>query len=172
VPGRLDFILQARLRGRPAIVGGALLGALAVSVLLFLLLGNGKVQRVLFFPDTRGSRLVAEQRTLPRHRGLEAEARELVEGVLLGPLRPDLARAFPRGVTVQSLLVRNRVLFVDISASAALPDAEVPLAAGEALQALARSIRANFPRVREVQATIGGQVPAARAEPAEEKKKI
>lgn len=164
--GRLDFILQARLRGRPAIVGGVLLGALAVSLLLFLLLGNGKVPRVLFFPDTRGSRLVAEQRALPRHRGLEQEARELVEGFLLGPLRPDLARAFPRGVTVQSLLVRNRVLYVDISASAALPDPEVPLEAGEALEVLARAIRVNFPRVREVQATIGGQLPAARGRPA------
>jgi hypothetical protein len=172
VQGRLDFILKARLSGRPAIVGGTLIGALAVSLLLFFLLGNGKVQRVLFFPDMRGSRLVAEQRSLPRHRGLEEEARELVEGFLLGPLHPELARAFPRGATVQSLVVRNGVLFVDISAAAALPDPEVPMQAREALEALARAIRANFPRVRKVQATIGGQVPAVRALPAEEKKKI
>lgn len=170
--GRLDFILQARLRGRPAIVGGTLLGALAVSLLLFFLLGNGKVQRVLFFPDTRGVSLVAEQRSLPRHQGLEEDARELVEGFLLGPLRPELSRAFPRGATVQSLVVRNGVLYLDLSAAAALPDPEVSLEAREALEALARAIRANFPRVRKVQATIGGQVPALRSRPAEEKKKI
>jgi hypothetical protein len=162
VLSRLDFILQARLRGRPAIVGAALLGACALSVLLFLLLGNGKVSRVLFFPDSRGARLVAEQRSLPRHHGLEEEVRELVDGVLLGPMRHDLARLFPRGVTVQTLVVRNRVLYLDLSPAAALPDPEVPLAGEPALNALARSIHANFPRLRELALSIDGQVPQAR----------
>lgn len=158
---RFGFILRARLQGRAAILGGALLGACALSVLLFLLLGNGKVSRVLFFPDVRGGRLVAEQRSLPRQRGLEGEVRELVEGVLLGPMRHDLARLFPRGVTVQSLIVQNRVLYLDLSPGAALPDPEAPLDAAAALGALARSIRANFPRVRELSVSIDGQVPRA-----------
>ena len=126
---RLDFILQARLRGRPAIVGAALLGAFALSVLLFLLLGNGKVSRVLFFPDSPGRALVAEQRLVPRHRPLEGDVRELVDGVLLGPMRHDLARLFPRGATVQTLVVREPRLYVDLSPTAAIPDAEAPLAA-------------------------------------------
>ena len=164
---RFDFISQARLRGRPAIVGAVLLGVCALSVLLFLLLGNGKVSRVLFFPDTLGARLVAERRLVPRHGTLEANVRELVDGALLGPMRPDLARLFPREITVQTLIVNEGVLFVDLSAGAALPDPETPMGATEAVEALSRSIRANFPRLRELAVTMDGQVPQAR-----EKKKI
>lgn len=156
---RLDFILQARLKGRPAILGGAFLAALALSVLLFLLLGDAKASRVLFFPVGHGTRLAAEQRLLPRHRSLEDDVRELVDGVLLGPMRHDLARVFPRGVAVRALVVRNRVLYVDLAALAAIPDPEVPLAGAEAAEALARSVRANFPRLRETIVSIDGQAP-------------
>jgi hypothetical protein len=158
---RLDFILQARLKGRPAILGGAFLGALALSILLFLLMGNAKVSRALFFPVGHGTRLAAEQRLLPRSGSLEGDVRELVDGVLLGPMRHDLARVFPRGVTVRALVVRNRILYVDLTALAAIPDPEVPLAGTAAAEALGRSIRANFPRLRETVVSIDGQAPHA-----------
>ncbi len=164
---RLDFILQARVRGRAAIAGAVFLGAAALSLLLFLLLGNGKVSRVLFFPDHLGTRLVAEQRAVPRHRSFEEGVREVVDGALLGPMRPDLARLFPRGVSVQGLVVREGTLFLDLSPAAALPDPETPLEGAAALEGLARSLRVNFPRLRELSVTIDGQVPRAR-----EKKKI
>jgi hypothetical protein len=161
---RLDFILGARVRGKAAVVGGVFLGACALSVLLFLLLGNGKVGRVLYFPDGLGTRLVAERRSVPRHPGLEESAREVADGVLLGPMSPDLARLFPRGVIVQSLVVHDGVLSVDLSAAAALPDAEAPLAGTAAVEALVRSLRANFPRLREIAVTVDGQVPRSRGE--------
>jgi hypothetical protein len=157
VLSRLDFILRVRLKGRPAIVGGAFAAALLISVLIFLLLGNGKVSRVLFFPVSHGSRLAAEQRLLPRHHSLEGDVRELVEGVLLGPMRHDLARVFPRGAAVRALVVHNGILYVDLAPSAALPDPEVPLAGSAAAEALARSARANFPGLREVVVFIDGQ---------------
>lgn len=156
---RLDFILQARLKGKPAILGGAFLGALALSILLFLWLGNAKVSRVIFFPVGNGTRLAAEQRLLPRHRSLEGDVRELVDAVLLGPMRHDLARTFPRGATVRALVVRGRILYVDLAPRAAIPDEEVPLAAAAAAEALARSVRANFPRLRETVVSIDGQAP-------------
>jgi hypothetical protein len=162
VLSRLDFIFQARLRGKAAIVGAAFLAAAAVSLLLFLLLGNGKVGRVLFFPDHLGTRLVAEHRSLPRHRGLEDSVREVVDGALLGPMQPHLSRLFPRGVTVQGLVVRAGVLFLDLSPAAALPDPEIPVGAGMAVAGLERALRANFPRLRELAVTIDGQVPRPR----------
>lgn len=161
---RLDFILRARVRGKAAAAGLVFLGACLLSVLLFLLLGNGKVGRVLYFPDAGGTHLVAERRSVPRHPGLEAGVREVVDGALLGPMRPDLARLFPRGVTVQVLIVRERVLYLDLSAGAALPDPEVPLAATAAVDALARTLRSNFPRLRGLSVTIDGQEPRARGE--------
>ncbi len=159
VLNRFDFILQARLKGRPAIFGGAFLGVLVLSILLFFLMGNAKVSRVLFFPVSHGTRLAAEQRLLPRSRSLESDVRELVDGVLLGPMRHDLARVFPRGVMVRALVVRNRALYVDLTALAAIPDPEAPLAGAAAAEALARSVRANFPRLRETIVSIDGQAP-------------
>jgi hypothetical protein len=148
-----------RLRGKPAIVGYVFLGTLAVSLLLFLLLGNGRVSRVLFFPPESGHRLVAEQRFLPRHRGLEAEAAELVGGVLLGPTRHDALRLFPRGATVISVMASGKTLYVDLTPQVLVEDPEVPLRGQDALDALGRSLRFNFPRLKEVVFFIDGQQP-------------
>jgi hypothetical protein len=156
---RLDFILRTRLRGRPLVLGAAFLGVLFFSLLLFLLAGNGKAVRVLFFPAQTGRGMVAEERLLPRHRILEQDVAELAEGVLLGPTRHDALRIFPRGGSVLSSLVHGRTLYSDLSPRLLVDDPEVPLKGEDALAALARSIRFNFPRVRQIVFFIDGQIP-------------
>jgi Sporulation and spore germination len=156
---RLDFILAIRVRGRPLIIGAAFLGVLVFSLLLFVLEGNGKVVRVLFFPAQAGRGMVAEERLLPRHRVLEQDVTELAEGVLLGPTRHDALRAFPRGASVLSSLVHGRTLYIDLSPRLLVDDPEVPLKGEDALTALARSIKFNFPRVRQIVFFIDGQAP-------------
>jgi hypothetical protein len=156
---RLDFLLHVRLNRKAAICGGVLLGTLALSLLLFLLLGNGRVERTMFFPAHSGKRLIAEQRFLPRQGSLEKDIKEVAEGVLLGPARPDAQRLFPRGATVIAAMVNGRTLYVDLSAGLLAQDPEVPLKGQAAFDAFARSIRFNFPRFREVVFLIDGQVP-------------
>lgn len=156
---RLDFMLRVRLRGRPLILGAALLGVLLFSLLLFFLAGNGKVARVLFFPAQTGRGMVSEERLLPRHRILEQDVTELAEGVLLGPTRHDALRIFPRGGSVFSSLVHGRTLYIDLSPRVLVEDPEVPLKGEDALTALARSIRFNFPRLRQIVFFIDGQLP-------------
>jgi hypothetical protein len=156
---RLDFILRVRMRGRPLILGAAFLGVLVFSLFFFLLAGNGKVVRVLFFPAQAGRGLVAEERLLPRHRILEQDVTELAEGVLLGPTRHDALRIFPRGGSVLSSLVHGRTLYIDLSPRLLVEDPEVPLKGEDALTALARSIRFNFPRLRQIVFFIDGQTP-------------
>ncbi len=155
----LDFILDMRLRGRPAIVGYVILGTLLLSVSVFLLVGNGRVERILYFPREYGRGFVAEPRFLTRHRGLEDNISELVSGLLLGPARNDAARLFPRGGTVRSVMVRGRTLYIDLTSQVLQDDPEVPLSGTDALDALGRSIRLNFPRVHEIVVYIDGQVP-------------
>ena len=156
---RLDFILRLRLRGRPLVIGAAFLGVLVLSLVLFLLEGNGKVVRVLFFPAQAGRGMVAEERLLPRHRILEQDVSELAEGLLLGPTRHDALRIFPRGGSVLSSFVRGRTLYIDLSPRLLVEDPEVPLKGEDALSALARSIKFNFPRVRQIVFFIDGQTP-------------
>ncbi len=116
---RLDFILRLRLKRTPAICGAALLGTLALSLLLFLLIGNGRVERTMFFPSQLGRRMVAEQRFLPRRGSLERDIQEVAEGVLLGPARPDAQRLFPRGASVIAVMESGRTLYLDLSPAAA-----------------------------------------------------
>jgi len=51
------------------------------------------------------------------------------------------------------------VLYVDLAASAAIPDPLAPLPLGEAAAALSRAIRFNFRRIREIAFTVDGQLP-------------
>ena len=156
---RFAFITEMRLRGRAAIAGGVFAGALLLSLGFFFLLGNGNVVRVLFFPSDTGTRLVAEQRFVPRSRGLDAQVGALVDDVLLGPMSPDAVRLFPRGVTVNAVLVQGRTLFLDLSQRLLAEDPEVPLHGRAALDALERSIRFNFPRLHDIVIYIDGQPP-------------
>jgi hypothetical protein len=140
-------------------IGAAFLGVLFLSLLFFLLLGNGKTSRVLFFPGLSGRRLVAEERLMPRQATLEAEIAQTAEEVLLGPARNDALRLFPRGARVVSTFVSGRTLIMDLSPLVLLADPEVPLKGRAALDALERSLRFNFPRLREVDFYIDGQPP-------------
>lgn len=156
---RFDFIFRMRLRGRPAILGLVFLGVLVLSLVLFLLVGSRSEGRILYFPAQTGARLVAEERLLPRRDSLEGNVTELVEGVLLGPTRTDAVRVFPRGGTVLSTMVSGRTLYLDLSPKLLIDDPEVPLKGPYALGALARSIRFNFPRFRDIVFYIDGQSP-------------
>jgi hypothetical protein len=159
VPAKLDIFSPIRDRGAPGILGAVFIGILVVALALFLLFGNGTTSRILFFPHQTGRRLVTEQRSLPRRGGFEKDVVELVEGVLLGPTRHDAQRLFPRGGRVIAAMMNGRTLYLDLSASILVTDPDVPLAGEDALDALAHSIRFNFPRVREVVFLLDGQSP-------------
>ena len=161
---------RMRVRGRPAAAGAAFLALFALSLVLFLLSPSVRVRRVLFFPstETRGepgnaARLIAEERFLPRHRDADRDVRELVDAALLGPAQHGEAPLFPSATTVRVLMVRRGVLYVDLAASAAIPDPLAPLPLGEAAAALSRAIRFNFRRIREIAFTVDGQLPKGMA---------
>jgi hypothetical protein len=163
---RLMMLSRVRVRGRPAAAGAAFVALFALSLTLFLVSPSARVRRVLFFPSTatrgetgKAARLVAEERFLPRHRDADRDARELVEAALLGPARHGEAPLFPPAATVRTLMVRRGVLYVDLSAAAAIPDPLAPMPLGEAAAALSRAVRFNFRRIREVAFTVDGQAP-------------
>jgi hypothetical protein len=152
-------ILGLGLERRTRIAGGVFLGVLALSLLLFFLVGNGKVTRVLFYPRQGSGELVSEQRDLPVHHDLEEDIRALVEEEILGPVSHDAALLFPRDVEVRSVLVRGRTLTIDFSGQLALAGDKFNLRGAEAISALRRSITFNFPRIAELAVTIEGQSP-------------
>ena len=163
---RIKTLARLRVSGRPGAIGAAFLAVFALSLALFLVSAAARVRRVLFFPSTttlapagKAARLVTEERFLPRHRDAERDARELVDAAMLGPARHGAARLFPPSASVRTLIVRQGVLYVDISAQAAIPDPLAPLPLAEAAAALTRTVRFNFRWIREVAFTVGGQEP-------------
>ena len=111
--------------------------------------------------------MVAEMRYVPRHASVEESVEEAADNVLLGPTRHDALRLFARGATVTAVMVSGRTLYLDLTPQILVDDPEVPLKGPDALSALTRSLRLNFPRFSEVVYFIDGQVPSF-----EEKKKI
>jgi hypothetical protein len=155
----VDFLLDVRLRGKAAVVGFVFLGVLVLSLVIFFLAGNGRVERILYFPSEHGKGLIAEPRFLTRHASLEGNITELVDGVLLGPARHDASRLFPRGASVRAAMVRGHTLYLDLSARVLGEDPDVPLRGRDALDLLSRSITFNFPRVHEIVLYLDGQLP-------------
>jgi hypothetical protein len=91
---------------------------------------------------------------------VEGDLEELVNGVILGPVSHDSARLLPRDTTVRALFLRGRVMYLDLSAEAVLTgNDDYPLRGEAALEALRKTIRFNFPRVREVFLLVDGQIP-------------
>jgi hypothetical protein len=165
---KIRMLARLRVSGRPAAVGAVFLALFALSLSLFLISPAARVRRVLFFPSTttleapgKATRLVTEERFLPRHRNADRDARELVDAVLLGPARHGAARLFPPSATVRTLMVRKSVLYIDLSAQAAIPDPLAPLPLADAAAALTRMVQFNFRRIHEVTFTVGGQEPRA-----------
>jgi len=156
---RFDFLLRIRLRGAPAAIGAALIGTFGVSLLLFFFFGNSRVGRILYFPAPPSGRVVAELRFVPRHPTVEENVEEAADNVLLGPTRHDALRLFARGATVTAVMVSGRTLYLDLTPQILGDDPEVPLKGPDALAALTRSLRMNFPRFTEVIYFIDGQAP-------------
>lgn len=147
-----------RLDKRSAAVGCAFFGALVLSVSLFFLFGNSRIRRVFFFPLGVSGKISAEARMVTNHGDIEGDIRELVEGEILGPVNHGMKLLISRNVTLQSLFVRNRVLYLDLSPIAVVEDG-LPLRLGEAIGVLKRSISFNFPIIRETVILVDGQVP-------------
>ena len=148
-----------RLEKRSAAVGIAFFGVLVLSVLLFFLFGNSRVGRVFFFPADASGRIAAEKRLVPNYGDAERDIRELVEGEILGPVDHDLKLMISREVTLRSLFVRNRILYLDLSANFAVLGDDLPLKGGKALEALRKAILFNFRGIREIVFLVDGQAP-------------
>lgn len=120
-----------------------------------------QVRRTFIFYTLEDGKPAVENRMLSRASTEEMALRRYVEEVLLGPTVPDSLPLFPRETRLRSLLYRDKVVYLDLSESAALPLLEAPMRdALWGLGTLQQGIRRNFPSVQEVRLFIyGHEVP-------------
>ena len=129
-----------------------------VVISLFALgdfLFSGVTRRTYVFYSILGAEPIVETRMLPKIQGMELSIQRYVSEALLGPMNANSAPLFPRGTRLNTLMLRDGIVYVDLSESAALP-----LPEGRdvflSLLTLNQGIRRNFPSVRDVRLFIGG----------------
>ncbi|GMO37363.1 MAG: hypothetical protein Ta2F_13570 [Termitinemataceae bacterium] len=127
--------------------------------LCFFALGDflafGKDRRTCVYYSLDGKRQIVEERLLPRTDSKEAAISEYVEDLLLGPASLQEAPLINQGAVINLLMLREGVVFLDMSQEAAIPPAE----GGDVLrnlEAVKYGIRRNFPYVKEVKIFIDG----------------
>ncbi|HOV62271.1 MAG TPA: GerMN domain-containing protein [Spirochaetia bacterium] len=147
---------------RPFFVGlGVFCGLFLVSLVFYLVIAYGSVERVLFFPRENSSTLAGELRVVPDKRGKEEDIRILISELLLGPAKLDLSRVVPRGTRLNSVLLRKGVLYVDFSNDIFLGRKESELSFDEMLAAVRKTILFNFKRIKSIIISIEGQIPGS-----------
>ena len=149
-----------------SIVFGALLvGVLAASVVLYAVDGYPWTRRVLFFPRFGTIQIDGEERYLPKRATLEENVELFLKELVLGPKEHGHLRLFPPEVRIESVLLRDRVLYVNLSEDALFKKGSVPLNVDEMVQAAGNNVLFNFRNLKDVYIFVDGQIPANVAEP-------
>jgi spore germination protein GerM len=93
-----------------------------IALTEFLIMGLAR--RTFVFYTVDNGEVFVEDRMLKRSRSREVNITRYAEETLLGPVSPDLLPLFPYGTKLKSLLYRDGVVYVDLSADAALAPVE------------------------------------------------
>ena len=100
-----------------------------------------------------------EERMIMRTASRETDISRYVEEVILGPLSPGTVPLIDQNTRLEALLLREDVVYLDLSEEAA-----IPTAGGSVLdnfEVLREGITRNFPFVKEVRIFIAGNEPAS-----------
>ncbi len=146
--------------------GGFLLVVLLLlSLGIFLLAGNRKVERTFFFPEVKtkrqdgGIRFSAEERIIPRQKRRLDNIRLVVEEIILGPLSHNHSRLVSPEVVLYSLVLDQNKLFLNLSGEILNSAPHSTLAPEAQIQAMGNTILFNFPFLKKVYVFIEGQIP-------------
>ena len=128
-------------------------------LIFFIALGDffysGLARRTFVFYSHIAEYVVVENRMLRRSSDRETDVRRYVEEALLGPMTPGLVVLFPRETRLSSFMLREGVVYVNLTESAVLP----PPGSWDifrSLLTLNEGIRRNFSYVKDVRLFIGG----------------
>jgi hypothetical protein len=116
----------------------------------------GKERRSFVFYTLKGNDAVVENRMLARSSSKELNIRRYVEEAVLGPVDLDLSPLLTKGTTVEALLYRDGLVYVDFSSQAALPPLAEKGNLYHNLLTLEKGIKRNFPFVKDIHFFIGG----------------
>ena len=115
------------------------------------------VSATLFYVSPNGKQLVGVEREVPQGAGTTAQARHVVEQLLLPP-EPPLTSAIPEGTTLRGLYISDRGdAFVDLSREVSTEHQGGSLDELLTIYAIINGLTVNLPTVQAVQILIEGR---------------
>ena len=148
-------MIQKILKWLPA----SLMLAFFLITLVMVLSGFGRIKQVLFFPLDNGKGYNAEQRMIPANHQMEKRIQRTVEELLLGPSVLEFEHIVPKGTKLQSLLVKEKVVYLDFSHDFFNENTGLIMPFQERVDYLKKNVLFNFPSLNEAVITIDGQQP-------------
>jgi hypothetical protein len=136
-----------------------LVAAFAISLVFYLTLHADNAERVIFFPGNISDDISGERRVVTKFPELERDMEVLTEEVILGPTSLYRSRVLPKDTGIRVFMLRDNVVYVDLSREALLGDDSLRLDFVDSAAVLRRSLQFNFRSLEDVVITVEGQLP-------------
>lgn len=140
------------------ITGSVLVAFFLISLLFFMFHQDGKVRRVLFFPEIKSGKLVTETRYIKKQKFYFQNIKALMEELLIGSALHGRTRIFPAGTKIISVLKKEKTVVLDLSFQILLEDEKAPLSFPHIIQTLVNNIIFNFKEIMQVIIYIDGEL--------------
>ncbi len=116
-------------------------------------------ERTLFFVEPVSQAVVLEHRLIAEKHDLEQNVELLIKDELLGPALLVRDSVFPAGTRLNHVLLRDGILYADLSIDAMFPSAHSGLNFYDSIKILEKTISFNFPQIDNIVITIDGSIP-------------
>ncbi|WP_028973114.1 GerMN domain-containing protein [Spirochaeta cellobiosiphila] len=117
---------------------------------------------MLFFPRGISRELIGEVRYVPQRKDREEAIRLVVKELFLGPAEYQNTLLVPRGSKLKAVILRDKKLYLDLSKSVILGHEDQSSYVDKVYNGIEKTVRFNFPSVKEIVITIEGQTPFER----------
>ena len=136
-----------------------LMGIFILLAIILVNLGFGRLDQVYFFPLDNGSGYNGEERQIRRYSDKAERMEHTVKELLLGPSELELENIVPQGTKLQSLILRDKKVYLDFSRHFFEDFKGYSLPFQERLEYVEKNMIFNYPFLEEVVITIEGQLP-------------
>ena len=132
---------------------------LVVSAIYIYKKNNFYTERTLFFVEPVSQAVVMEHRLIAEKHDLELNLELLIKDELLGSSLLVRDSVFPAGTKLNHIMLRDDILYVDLSSEAIYPSAHSGLNFRDSIRILEKTVNFNFPEIKNMVVTIDGSIP-------------
>ena len=137
----------------------AIVVTVVVSVIFAFATPQDTQRYVLFFRDVAGQTALSEWHLVPRRDTPRERVRALIDELALGPVGVGAVPIIPAGARVRSLVVRDRIVYVDFTKEAMFGDETIGQGFDDFKELLQKNLMHNFRWIADLVVLIDGQIP-------------